>query len=225
MSSYHDIILWYPEQKLSALSEALKQAGSSVEQAMMSALEVIYEQAVPLEQRAAIAEKLEQEEQREAEEKAKREAEAYRVSAIEIIGDGERDYWKLTCAWDILKIASFIRETIRQSKQPPVAFFKAQLGEIEPFSECDFLKMQAAKFQSEPHINGVFTMDFCSMKFAFVEPRVGWQIYRAKDISTAVFRARQKSSLSGLATFRRFFAALDKASHTTHPLSAEVIEQ
>ncbi|CUP97709.1 Uncharacterised protein [uncultured Flavonifractor sp.] len=221
MPNYHDITLWYPEYKLTALSEVLKQASSSVEQAMMPALENLYEQMVPPEQRTAIAEKLAQEEQREAEEKARRESNAYRISAVEIIGEGERDYWKIRHDYNLLELATFLRETLRQAEQPPVAFFKAMLGEMEPLSEYDFLKLQTAKFQSQMQVNGVFTVDFHSMKFAFVEPRVGWQVYLAKDISTAVFRARQKSGLSYLDILRRLSLALDGMPHTTHPLAGE----
>lgn len=63
------------------------------------------------------------------------------------------------------------------------------------------------------------------MKVGFVEPHVGWQVYLAKDISTAVFRVRQKSGLSYLDILRRLFLALDKMPHTTHPLAGEVEER
>lgn len=221
MTNYVEIPLWYPERKLNALSNVLEQTGSGVEQELMTALETLYEKVVPLKQRTDIAETLAQEEQLDAEERARRAAEAYRVSAVWLLCEGVYDYWKLTQAWDILDMAAFVRETIRQSKQSPRAFFEAKLEEKENLSEYDFEKLVASKVQNDFHVNGVFVMDFNAMKFAFVEPGMGWKIYHAKDISTASFKANQKDCISQPAKLRRFFAALEGKPYTTRPLNTE----
>ena len=62
MSNYIEITLWCQEDKLRALSAALEPSGSGVVKELEAALEDLYERTLPAPQRAAIAEKLDQEE-------------------------------------------------------------------------------------------------------------------------------------------------------------------
>ena len=202
------ITLWYPEDKFNALSSTLESAGSSVEEELNRVLEERYELLVPSEQRAEIAEKLAQEEQNEAEERARREAEAYRVSAIRLTTGRSCKYHKLTRAWDLLTLAAFIREAVRKAPSSPSGDFRSRLGEVERLSEQDFAELSMARLHNDPHVNGVFQVDFPSRRFSFVMPGEGWRSYALKDISAAIYKAERKKGISHQERLRRFLDAL-----------------
>ena len=122
MANCLEITLWYPEDKFNALSTALEPAGSSVEEELGRVLTELYERLVPSEQRVEIAEKLAREEQHEAEERVRHEAETYRVSVLKLTAGRACEYHKLTRAWDLLALAAFIRETVRNDPHVNGAF-------------------------------------------------------------------------------------------------------
>lgn len=216
MANFLEIPLWFQEDKLKALSAALEPAGSSVEKELNRALEDRYELLVPFERRAEIAEKLAQEEQHEAEERARREAEAYRMSALRLTHGRSCEYHKLTRAWDLLALAAFIREAVRKAQSSPSGDFRSRLGEVERLSEQDFAELLMARFHNDPHVNGVFQVDFSSGRFSFVIPGEGWRSYALKDISTAIYKAERKKGISHQERLRRFLDALaDKLYFTS----------
>lgn len=219
MSGYLEVPLWCQEDKLRALSAALEPMGSSVEKEMNQALAELYEQIVPSAERAAISEKLSREERLEAEERARQAMRAHRVSAIQLLYGGAYDYLKPTQPWDILALAAFLREALRQSDRPAADYFRSKLGETEEISEISFDELTTARFQNSLHVNGVFVVDFMSQRFAFVMPGDAWRVYPFKDISTAIFRADQKRYVSPLERSRRFFAALEGRPYHEHPVN------
>lgn len=208
MANHIEIPLWFPEDKLSALSAALEPTGSSVVKELESALEALYQRVVPEEKRIAIAEALAQEQQREAEERARQAAESYRVSALKLTVGRTYEYIKLTRAWDILSMAAFTRETLRKAPSSPSDDFRARLGEIERLTDRDFAELALARFQNDPHVNGVFQVSFATKGFSFIVPGEGWRDYGFKDISAAVYKAERKSGLSHQEKLHRFFDAL-----------------
>lgn len=208
MANHIEIPLWFPEDKLSALSAALEPTGSGVVKELESALEALYQRVVPEEKRIAIAEALVQEQQREAEERARKAAESYRVSAVRLGPEDGCQYWKLPRAWDILDMALFLRKALRSSEKDAGRYFEAELDQKEELSLSDFCALETACFQNRPSVNGVFAVDFDGQTFGFVKPNEGWRIYQAKDVSTAIYKANRKSYLPRAERLRRFFDAL-----------------
>lgn len=220
MANFLEIPLWFQEDKLKALSAALKPTGSSVEKELNRALAELYDHLVPSEQRAVIAEKLAREEQREAEEEARHAAEAYRVSALWMNTGKVSSYWKLTGAWNVLELARFLRAALRQSAQPCADFFQSKLGEMEPISQYEFEMLQDAHFHNDVHINGVFAIDFPKQHFGIWLPGQGWRDYSFQDVSTAAFKAGRKSTATQAERLERFFGALEGKSFRTDSLPA-----
>lgn len=188
---------------------------------MEAALEDLYERTLPAAQRTAIAEKLAQEEREEAQERARRAAEAYRVSELWMRHGKNSGHWKLTGAWDVLNMACFLRAAIRQSARPCADFFQEKLGELKPISQREFETLQDARFHSDVHINGVFSLDFSKHHFGFLLPGQGWRVYPFQDISSAAFKASRKNSATKEECLERFFGALKGRPFRTDPLPTE----
>lgn len=209
MANSVELVLWFKEDQYKAVAKRLDEEDSTVEKELEKAFDDLYMRLVPDEERASIEEALAKEEQREAELQARREAEAYRVSALLLNGD-KSGCWKLKHAWNTFEMARFLRTALRQSEQPTEQCFCSKLGEMEPLSEGGFAALKRAKADGVRQVNGVFLVDFHTQKFYLVRPGEGWEIYRFKDISAAVFKAMRKESAAQAELQRRFDAELGR---------------
>ena len=203
MASYLEVCVWFLEQKHKALSLALKEKGTTMEEKLLEKLEELYLETVPVEQRAAIAEEVEAQEKKEAEDAAKWKAENYRVTVFQIIGDGGESYWRCEREISSLHLARELRKALRQKENSPVSVLKQALRADDGACE-DFLQQRYVKLCGNRFISNVFVLDFEQKVVSIVIADKGIASYRMKDLSPAVYGADRKKGESEQAVAVRF---------------------
>lgn len=208
MANYNEIVVWFEESKLAALKTALSGKNVTVEQILTNKLDEVYADNVEAETRFQIAKTLAEREQMEAEETARKKAEQYRETAVQIIVDGVIHQWKVEQAVELLQMASALRKAVRQTALPDDVAFETVWTPVVLISQDDFDKLASRYFEKDRSVTGAYVLNFDSMEFCYAKQDCGWMTYPIKDVSTALYQAERKSSLTPNQRLERFEAYL-----------------
>ena len=188
-----DITLFCNDHRFNAMARALALQGMTVEQALYPALDVLYEQIVPPDERRQIEEYIADEEARRI-----RECEAARRFSVVHLHDSEGDLHFISeLHTNFYNAARLYRMVTKELSGPaPVmdrlsyAFMTHQ--SITPMTFSALCQTMS----NDQRITAV-------MEFDLEDGTVGvcdssdnaWRYYKLKDVSTAVYKAERKSGL------------------------------
>ncbi|WP_300611893.1 hypothetical protein [uncultured Oscillibacter sp.] len=205
MSNYVQLDVWFQEDKLSALSSVLVEQGTTVEKRMQGVLLDMYEALVPHETQEAIRTRLDKE---EAEARAAEEA-ARKYTAFCVRENGERSFFQLDRTEDILEIAKFLRQYLREEQGPGIAALQTSaFAGMEPVTAEQYDQLLALRMETPDKITGVFDLDFDKREVSTVDAD-GWKTWPMQDVSTAVYHAYRKSYLRPEQYMSRFLEKLE----------------
>ncbi len=205
MSNYVQLDVWFQEDKLSALSSVLVEQGTTVEKRMQGVLLDMYEALVPRETQEAIRTRLDKE---EAEARAAEEA-ARKYTAFCVRENGERSFFQLDRTEDILEIAKFLRQYLREEQGPGIAALQTSaFAGMEPVTAEQYDQLLALRIETPDKITGAFDLDFDKREVSTVDAD-GWKTWPMQDVSTAVCHAYRKSYLRPEQYMSRFLEKLE----------------
>ena len=205
MSNYVQLDVWFQEDKLSALSSVLVEQGTTVEKRMQGVLLDMYEALVPRETQEAIRTRLDKE---EAEARAAEEA-ARKYTAFCVRENGERSFFQLDRTEDILEIAKFLRQYLREEQGPGIAALQTSaFAGMEPVTAEQYDQLLALRIETPDKITGAFDLDFDKREVSTVDAD-GWKTWPMQDVSTAVYYAYRKSYLRPEQYMSRFLEKLE----------------
>lgn len=205
MSNYVQLDVWFQEDKLSALSSVLVEQGTTVEKRMQGVLLDMYEALVPRETQEAIRTRLDKE---ESEARAAEEA-ARKYTAFCVRENGERSFFQLDRTEDILEIAKFLRQYLREEQGPGIAALQTSaFAGMEPVTAEQYDQLLALRIETPDKITGAFDLDFDKREVSTVDAD-GWRTWSMQDVSTAVYHAYRKNHLRPEQYMSRFLEKLE----------------
>lgn len=187
-----EITLFFNEHRLNRLNAILSERESNTEQVLLDALNHIYEQTVPENERRDIENLIQRETQEEAERR-----EAARRFAVIHLGDGDESFHFTTdnCTdfFDISKVYhNDIRDKVGRYTLDSLADY---FGEYQPINELTFSVLCDA-MPNDPRITALVDFDFENNKVCVCDSSDNaWYTYSLDDISRAVNKANRKSGL------------------------------
>ena len=183
--------LWMDRRRLAALERVLKESGTDTQAVMQARFDELYRQYVPVQERAAINERMEGE--RLAAER--RAEEARRVCAFHVTEDGQSRYFFVDDSLELLDAAKKVRSYLTaESAARPSGFEKMFLHPAEISAER-FDELAGIRMENTGKVTGVFDIDFDKREFSGVNIMDGWQTFAMGDVSAAAYHATRKRML------------------------------
>lgn len=205
-----DITVFYSTLRTEAMERILKEQGKSLDSAVEDMLDKLYQKTVPLRERRDIEARIQQEEaQAAAEAEASRRFGAYHIREV-----GRDSYFYSEVHKDFYLAACECRQYLQDGKQFLLSdYFKHK-------HECDWFHYSRLVDDTgfNPQITMVVEIDadkgMCMVQKAGADD--SWHQYRMKDLSTGIFHAKRKDSLSFAERnnlFEEFIAEREIAMH------------
>ena len=216
MSGDVQIELWMNEMKVKALSAVLALRGTTVEREMQARLDALYCEMVPAEKRREIQGRLDTEKLQAA---ADREA-ARTFAAFHITERGDERWLRQEGGTEFLQAAILLRKYLTGEYGEASSFSKA-LADTELISEQEFRDMAMERMENTGRVAGAFEMDLDAGTFSALHIMDGWRSYNIRDVSTAAFRATQKSYAPMSERWSVFLSRLDGRELTDVPRPVE----
>ena len=199
MSASYEFTIWYPELKATALIRRLKTEGTTVENELEKALESLFEQYIPEPDRTSILAAL-------------LEAEALRITAVQIILDGKFVCWKLnrdtSTEISLLSISRYLRTSLKQKDCPAAEAFLKCLGPCEEVNSKFFHNLLLEKLRACQQVCTVCVLDFDNKTAEVALPQNKRLQCHFRDLTGAAYYADRKKGLTDWQSKERFRAAL-----------------
>lgn len=142
--------------------------------------------------------------------KAKQEQEASRRFAVfHIREQGEDALFRVEAKYDVLHAASHLREYLRQKDNPAYSRFAFSYTGGIPITQAEFDSAVAERLENTGRVTGAFSIDMDKGEFSSLDNSKGWQTFRNKDVSTAIYFASKRSGVSWDRCRQHFFERLD----------------
>lgn len=202
-----DITLFYNSHRLDALKGILEEQGMDLKQALMPALNDLYERLVPADQREEI-------ESRIAEEaaQAELEQEAARRFAVIHFHDAEDDYFFTSeLRNSFYSIANLYRSDLRDEvgRYTLDSMASCNFSGQEPISDVMFSVLCNA-MPNDDRITALVEFDFENGNISVKERGDSdWRAYHLRDVSTAMWKAERQYGLTLAARYHIFDTALE----------------
>lgn len=203
-----DITIYLDERWCKALEA---HTGLTMESLLSGQMDALI-QELPKDQREQITQKIHQEEQEQA-----RKAEANRrFSVTRITENGESRYCLLERGDIMFQTALRLRRYLRGELDDPSHFY----GDAWPITQEEMERYTAELLRGSPRVVGIYDIDLDAGKVYSLDFGKGWQSYRIKDISTAVYFATKRASDDWIAKRNRFNQRLAEAEmpHDVRPI-------
>ena len=202
-----EIVLYFNERRLEVLEAWLLKSRSSPEHELQSALNTLYEQTVPQDQRIELEAQIELEREHEA---AAREA--ARRFAVVHFHEGDDDFFFTSeLRNSFYSIANLYRSTLKDEigkHSLDNVVLHAFIG-CQPIHEMTFSALCDA-MPNDHRITALVEFDFDHNTVSICESSDNaWWTYALKDVSTAVYKAERKEGLTLDARREIFSTALE----------------
>lgn len=220
MSGDIELEVYLHEYKMAALSSVLEKQGSSVEERMQEMLIDLYAELVPYKVQQEIRTRIDTE---CAAERAAMEA-ARTYTAFCVRADGTEQFFQLGQNENFLEIGKFLRRYLQKESEAGTAELKRVFPNLMPVSDGQYSQMLISHAENTGKITGVFELDFDKREVSTMDAGGRWKTYSMKDVSSAVYFAYRKSSLSPIQYDARFESRLNgKALPVERRISAQEI--
>lgn len=196
----YEISLWIDERWYHALSQKLKD--ETVEDKLNDYLDELVNQ-LPTAEYNRISAEIYEEEQRERQQRE----EASRYAVFHVKEDGSEVYLQTDRGLEFMDAARMLRRYLRGESS--ASSFSQMLYHPEEITAEQFRQMAALRMENTGKVTGAFELDFDAQTMAALHTMDGWKVYAMKDVSTAVYYANRKQSLSEQTRWTKFLQRLD----------------
>lgn len=176
-----DITLWLDSRWCEALESA---TGKTMDALMKEQADTLI-QTLPQDVRDRINEEIRQEDVRRAQEIEQ----TRRFSVSRVKECGETHIYEVAVGEADYHAAGRIRRYLRGENQGAPLY-----PEGHPLTEAEMEQYVAEAVRGSQRVVGVYDIDLDAGEFSVLDAKDGWQTYRVKDISTAVYFASKKES-------------------------------
>lgn len=186
MARDEEIVLWIDERWKAALEAQLKD--ESLKQHLQNVLDGMCRQ-LPEQEYERISREIQAEEQAEQE----RQEEERTYTAYRVVENGEEHLFKVTPGDTFLNVGNLLRRYLRAAEHDGKNF-AGRFSARQDISPEEYQQMMAQRMESSGKVYGVYDIDFDRQEFSAVDGIYGWQSWRMKDVSVAIYRAFQNTS-------------------------------
>lgn len=176
-----EIALWMDSRWCNALESA---TGKTMDALMREQVDTLI-QTLPQDVQDRINEEIRQEDKQWAEEKER----TRRFSVSRVTECGETRIYEVAVGEADYHAAGRLRRYLRGENQG-----KPLYPDGHPLTEAEMERHVAEAVRSSQRVVGVYDIDLDAGEFSILDVKKGWQTYRVKDISTAVYFASKKES-------------------------------
>ena len=187
-----DVTVFYNEHRLAAMEKALSKNGTRIEDRVLEAMDKLYAEIVPADERKMVEFQIVQE---ASEEHAKRIAD--RRFAVIHFHDADDDFcFTSELCNKFYSMAYRYREFMKDEVGAVTLDSLARhFGEYEPIDEVTFSILCDA-MPDDPRITALADFDFESGTMSICTRDDVWRAYDLKDVSSAIYKANRKSGLT-----------------------------
>lgn len=197
--------IWLDPHRWEALQEVLEQDGTDIEEVLQNYLIEVYADRVPFERQKEIDRLIEAERLAAAQ-----EAEARKIfSGMRIREHGQEYTLMEENGREFLQLAALLRRYLRDEFTKSPREFAQVFDHAEEISEKRFDELVDLRLENTGKVSGTFEIDLDKGLLSSLHITDGWQSFRIKDVSTAVYQAYRKSGLSQDERWRRFTEYLE----------------
>lgn len=186
MARDEEIALWIDERWKAALEAQLKDEG--LKQHLQNVLDGMCRQ-LPEQEYERISREIQAEEQAELE----RQEEGHTYTAYRVVENGEERFFKVTPGDTFLNVGNLLRRYLRAAEHDGKNFAD-RFSTRQNISPEEYQQMMVQRMESSGKVCGVYDIDFDKQEFFAVDGTYGWQSWRMKDVSVAIYRAFQNAS-------------------------------
>ena len=186
MARDEEIALWIDERWKAALETQLKD--ESLKQHLQNVLDGMCRQ-LPEQEYERISREIQTEEQAEQE----RQEEERTYTAYRVVENGEEYLFKVTPGDTFLNVGNLLRRYLRAAEHDGKNFAD-RFSARQDISPEEYQQMMAQRMESSGKVYGVYDIDFDRHELSAVDGNYGWQSWRMKDVSVAIYRAFQNTS-------------------------------
>lgn len=183
--------VWLEERRWDALEEVLSAQGSSIEKHLQDYLIDLYNEMVPREQWMQIEKSISDEAA-----KAAREVEERTVyTAFHVREHGQDQIFATTGGEEFLDVARQLRRYVRDGNTGEGQGFMRRFHTAQPITKDRFEELAALRAENCGKVAGAFEIDLDAGWLSGLRALGGWQTFKTKDISAAVYHAARSSHL------------------------------
>lgn len=209
------IELWMDKRELNALEQVLNEDGTSVEKYMQDCLLDLYTQRVPREKQEKIQQVLDAERF-----ESQRITEAnIRYAGYHILEKGQEHYLLTKSGEEFVDIASLVRRYVRGTWGDKEKGFAQCIYGAEEISSQRFEQLAAWRLENLGKVTGMVEINFDKGLFSALHIMDGWQCFRLKDVSSAVYFADKVGYVNKEVRWNIFLTRLDRKQHIGLPQS------
>lgn len=188
-----DISLYYNTHRLDAMTRVLAEQGLTIEQALYSALDKLYEDLVPAGERERIDDRISAEDTQRAIER-----EAARRFSVVHLHDGDSDMHFIsevhTNFYNAARLYRMVTKDL-VSSAPVINRLSLAFMSHQPIDPVAFSAL-CETMPNDPRITAILEFDFDDGTVGVCESSDNaWWYYNLKDVSTAVYKAERKKGL------------------------------
>ena len=192
--------VWLEERRWDALEEVLNAQGSNIEKHLQDYLIDLYNEMVPLEQWEQIEKSIADEAA-----EALREAEERTVyTAFHVREHGQDQLFATTGGEEFLNVARQLRRYVRDGNTGEGQGFMRRFHTARPISRERFEELAALRTENSGKVAGAFEIDLDAGWLSGLRALDGWQTFKVKDISAAVYHAARSARVPAAEQWEKF---------------------
>lgn len=197
--------VWLDERRWDALEEALGAQGSCIEKHLQDYLISLYNELVPREQWEQVEQRIADETEEEA-----REAEERTIyTAFHVREHGQDRLFATTGGEEFLDVAIRLRRYVRGGDAAVRGDFMSRFYKAQPITKERFDELAALRLENTGKVAGAFEIDLDAGWLSGLRVIDGWQTFKIKDVSAAVYYAARNSRVPAADQWEKFLDHLD----------------
>ena len=197
--------VWLDQRRWDALEEALKSQGSDIEQHLQDYLITLYNETVPFEQWLQIEAAITKEELESA-----RAAEDQKVyAAFHVREHGRDNIFSTGNGEEFLDVAIRLRRYLQGGAAAVKGDFSHRFYNSQPITRERFDELAALRLENTGKVTGAFEIDLDAGWLSGLRVVDGWQTFKIKDVSVAVYHATRSSHVPLASQWKKFTGHLE----------------
>ena len=184
--------VWLDQRRWDALEEALKAQGSDIEQHLQDYLITLYNETVPQEQWEQVEKGISD----EAAEAAREAEERAVYTAFHVREHGHDSIFSTGNGEEFLDVAIRLRRYLQGGAAAVKGDFSHHFYNSQPITRERFDELAVLHFENTGKVAGAFEIDLDAGWLSGLRIMDGWQTFKIKDVSAAVYYATRSSRVS-----------------------------